>query len=342
MTFEPSKILVPGEKHGLPAATPFFEKAKGLGFDLSRNPLETLQINIGKLCNQACLHCHVEAGPKRPENMTTETVDRLLSLLAEAPSIKTVDITGGAPELNPNFRRLVTTARALKKNVIDRCNLTVFYELGQEDTPEFLATNQVAIVASLPCYSESNVNKQRGRGVFGKSIRALQKLNSLGYGKASSGLNLDLAYNPIGPYLPPDQAKLQAEYKTKLKDDFGIEFNRLYCITNMPIKRFAEDLKRAKKIGEYMSLLSDHFNSQAAANIMCRNLLSVGWDGKLYDCDFNQMLEIPVGNRTSTLWDIKAFSEFDKGEVAFANHCYGCTAGSGSSCGGATLEKKKL
>jgi radical SAM/Cys-rich protein len=304
--------------------------------ELKRDAIKILQVNIGKRCNQACHHCHVESGPNRTENMERETVERLLELLAKEPQIHTVDITGGAPELNPYFRYFVSEIRNMGKEVIDRCNLTVFFEEGQHDTPEFLKENGVQIVASLPCYKEDNVDAQRGKGVFDKSIAALEKLNSLGYGKEGSGRILNLVYNPVGEHLPPAQAKLEADYHAHLKDAFGIVFNQLFTITNMPIKRYAHMLKREGKIEEYMQLLIDNFNPQAAAGVMCTELVSVGWDGQVYDCDFNQMLEIPLNWEPRNLWDIDRFSNIDSG-IAVASHCFGCTAGAGSSCGGALL-----
>jgi len=305
------------------------------GLTLARLPLQTLQVNIGKLCNQACLHCHVEAGPKRTELMSRETMDRLLELLAGAPTVHTVDITGGAPELNPHFRSFVRDLRAAGREVIDRCNLTVFFEPGQEDTPEFLARERVQIVASLPCYTRGNVDQQRGGGVFDLSIRALQRLNTLGYGRDGSGLVLDLVYNPLGPSLPGGQEALERDYKRELHEGFGVEFSRLYTITNMPIKRFLHDLERSGRLEEYMQLLAESFNPLAAEGVMCRTLVSVGWDGALYDCDFNQMLELDQGGRPRTVWQISALVELDQDPIATGDHCYGCTAGAGSSCGGA-------
>ncbi len=302
---------------------------------IDRTPVEILQVNIGRLCNQACHHCHVEAGPKRTENMEEPTVDRVIELLENSSTIHTVDLTGGAPELNPHFRKLVSAARKNGKKIIDRCNLTVLYEAGQEETAFFLKENEVQITASLPCYSKNNVEKQRGRGVFDKSIEALKLLNSLGYGKEGSSLTLDLVYNPTGPFLPPAQEKLQKDYKAELKELFDIEFNNLFTITNMPIKRFLHDLERAGKLNEYMELLANSFNRAAAMGIMCRNLVSVSWDGGLFDCDFNQMLELPLGANRPTLWDISSFDELKEKPITFANHCYACTAGAGSSCGGA-------
>ena len=303
---------------------------------LKRESVKILQVNIGKRCNQACHHCHVEAGPKRPENMERKTVDRLLALLAKEPQIHTVDITGGAPELNPHFRYFVQEIRKMGKEVLDRCNLTVLFEPNQEDTGVFLKENQVQIVASLPCYQEDNVDAQRGKGVFGKSMAALEDLNALGYGQEGTGLILNLVYNPVGEHLPPPQAQLEADYHAHLKNKFGIVFNHLFTITNMPIKRYAHALKRDGKMQDYMQLLVDSFNPQAAKGMMCTELVSIGWDGKIYDCDFNQMLEIPINRLPRDIWQIEKLSKVDS-DIAFASHCFGCAAGSGSSCGGALL-----
>ncbi|MBI3940042.1 MAG: arsenosugar biosynthesis radical SAM protein ArsS [Acidobacteria bacterium] len=300
---------------------------------LTRRQTTTLQINVGKLCNQACHHCHVEAGPKRTEVMPADVVDRLLELLELSPCIETVDVTGGAPELNPHFRRLVRETRRLNRRVIDRCNLTVLLEAGQEDLAEFLASNRVEVVASLPCYTAENVDRQRGRGVFDKSIRALKLLNDLGYDRHGSGLSLHLVYNPLGAFLPPPQEKLEAGYKMHLRERFGIEFNRLFTLTNMPIKRFADFLVRSGQVESYLCLLVNHFNPATVEKLMCRSLVSVGWNGRLYDCDFNQMLEIGTLH-AGTLWDIRSFDDWSGERIAVAGHCFGCTAGAGSSCGG--------
>ncbi len=315
----------------------FSESLSTGGLKLDRTPVEILQINIGRLCNLACHHCHVDAGPKRTENMDSATVDKVIELLERSKTIHTVDLTGGAPELNPHFRRLITASRQLKKKIIDRCNLTVLYEPGQEETAYFLKENGVHIVASLPCYSKKNVEQQRGHGVFDKSIEALKLFNKLGYGKSDSSLRLDLVYNPTGPFLPPSQEKLQQDYKTELKELFDIEFNELFTITNMPIKRFLKDLERSGKLSEYMELLANSFNPTAAKGIMCRSLVSVGWNGEIFDCDFNQMLELPLGAGRKTLWDLNSFDELENKPITFANHCYACTAGAGSSCGGALV-----
>ncbi len=305
----------------------------------TRTVTTTLQINVGKRCNQACNHCHVEAGPKRTEEMSRETADRVIELLRATPSIETVDITGGAPELNPHFRRLVSEARRRGHEVIDRCNLTILSEPGMADLGEFLAAEKVHIIASLPCYGPENVDEQRGRGVFAKSIAALSALNRLGYGREDSGLVLDLVYNPLGSFLPPPQERLQASYKVELGRKFGIVFNRLLTITNMPISRFAHYLERTSEYDSYMELLHESFNPHTVAGLMCRSMVSVGYDGKLYDCDFNQMLELGIGVESPvvTIWEIDSFADFQGGRIATGSHCLGCTAGSGSSCGGAVV-----
>ena len=312
----------------------FHEKLKNENLNLLRDQVEILQVNIGRLCNQACHHCHVEAGPLRTENMGSQTVDRLIELIAASPSVKTIDITGGAPELNPHFRKFVTACHRMGKHIIDRCNLTVLFEPGHEDTAMFLKKHSVHIIASLPCYSKDNVEKQRGRGVFNKSIEALKILNSLGYGITDSSLKLDLVYNPTGPSLPPEQKKLEDGYKKELKALFNIEFNNLFTITNMPIKRFLDDLGRAGKFESYMDLLANNFNPHAVNSVMCKSLVSVSWDGTLFDCDFNQMLELPLGGEQKDIWSISSLSELTASPIALANHCYACTAGAGSSCSG--------
>lgn len=311
---------------------------RGIG-PLVRHSVTTLQINVGKLCNQACHHCHVEAGPKRTEMMSREVAERVMTILAASPLVQTVDITGGAPELNPHFRWLAGESRRMGRHVIDRCNLTVFFEPGQEDLPEFLAAQGIEIVASLPCYTEENVDKQRGHHVFQKSIEALRLLNRLGYGLPSSDLQLSLVYNPQGIVVPPPQEKLQADYKRELLRHFGIQFHRLFTITNMPIKRFADELNRTGKYREYLSLLVNHFNPATVDGLMCRTMLSVGYDGKLYDCDFNQMLDMQIcsaaGHVPRNVWDLQSAEELAGASIATGSHCFGCTAGSGSSCGGA-------
>jgi radical SAM/Cys-rich protein len=310
---------------------------------LRRGVIETLQVNVGKLCNQACHHCHVDAGPKRTEIMTTSTAERVMALVEANPGVSTVDFTGGAPELNPSFPFLVERVRQLGRRVIVRCNLTVFYETRMDWVPGFFRRHGVEVVCSLPCYTADNVDRQRGSGVFDRSIDALRWLNRLGYGRPGSGLALDLVYNPVGPLLPPSQPALETRYREELGARFGIEFHRLLTITNMPIKRFAEQLHRWGQYAEYMGVLINHFNPAAMAGLMCRSLLSVGWDGTLYDCDFNQMLDLPLGEAgddgagrvRQTIWNVTELDILTGQSIATGNHCFGCTAGAGSSCGGA-------
>jgi radical SAM/Cys-rich protein len=310
----------------------------GLG-PLRRTRVSTLQLNIGLQCNLACHHCHVESGPKRIERLDRRGIERIIELLERNPDVATLDITGGAPELHKDFRALVRAARSLGRKVIDRCNLTILFEPGQEDTAAFLAEQGVDIVASLPCYSLKNVEQQRGRGVFDGSIRALQQLNRLGYGssegRTESEPRLDLVYNPVDAFLPPSQESLEAQYRDELSSRFGIVFNRLLTITNMPIKRFAHELHREGRYEAYMGLLINHFNPNNVESLMCRSLVSVGSDGTLYDCDFNQALELlPPGPRR-TIFDIDGFAELEGDRISTATHCFGCTSGTGSSCGGA-------
>ena len=304
---------------------------------IRRNTLEILQVNLGYLCNQSCLHCHVAAGPNRKELMSRETIEHLLPIL-EIPSVHTLDLTGGAPEMNPIFQEIVLEARSLNVKVIDRCNLTILLEPGFEDRAQFLAENEVQIVASLPCYLEQNVDGQRGKGVYQKSIDAMQLLNRLGYGQEGSNLTMTLVYNPIGPYLPPPQKDLESEYKTYLYYHFGIVFNQLFTITNMPIARFGSTLISKGEFENYMNLLKDAFSAANLAGLMCRNLLSVDWQGYVYDCDFNQMLNMnitsPDSNEPLHIRDI-VVNSLSNIPVNIADHCYGCTAGQGSSCGGA-------
>jgi radical SAM/Cys-rich protein len=296
--------------------------------------IETLQVSVGKLCNQTCRHCHVDAGPTRTEIMTRETTAQVVEVLRRY-NIPKLDITGGSPELNPNFEYLVSEARALGRHVTDRCNLTVFYVEGKGHLPEFLRDHQVEVTASLPCYTEENVDAQRGKGVFSKSIEALQRLNRLGYGQPGTGLVLNLVYNPLGPSLPPAQKLLEGTYCQQLGERFGIVFNSLYTLTNMPISRFLADLVRQGNYERYMELLVRTFNPATVQGLMCRTLLSVGWDGALYDCDFNQMLEMPVNHGLPQ--HIRDFDAFvlARREIRTGSHCFGCTAGSGSSCTGA-------
>jgi radical SAM/Cys-rich protein len=301
---------------------------------LSRKSPATIQVNVGKWCNQACHHCHVDAGPRRTERMTRETAERMIEVLAASHRVETLDITGGAPELNSNFAMLVERARALGRKVIVRCNLTVTLEPGMEWLVEFYRRSGVELVCSLPCYTAENTDRQRGAGVFDKSIVALRNLNAAGFGRGT--LRLDLVYNPIGSSLPPPQAELEAQYRDELDRNFGVVFDRLLTITNMPIARFANQLRIAGNQAEYMSLLVNHFNPATVDALMCRDLVSVGWDGRLYDCDFNQMLEIPLGApATSTIWDLDDVGALAGARIATGSHCFGCTAGAGSSCGGA-------
>ncbi len=307
-----------------------------LGAPLRRGKVEILQINVGKLCNQTCVHCHVNAGPGRKEIMTRETIDRIVDWLA-ATDIPKVDITGGAPEIIPDFRHLVGRVTELGRHIMDRCNLTIFFEPGHEYLPEFLAEREIEVIASLPCYSAKNVDAQRGNGVFEKSIRALQRLNELGYGTLPK-LPLHLVYNPVGAFLPGPQAELEADYHQALREHFGIVFNRLWTITNMPISRFAAWLHREGKYSEYMQLLIDNFNPASIAGLMCRTTLSIGWRGELYDCDFNQMLDLQWQNgKPLFLWDIDP-AGLENRPIITGDHCFGCTAGAGSSCGGALVQ----
>ena len=302
---------------------------------LRREATRTLQLNVTLRCNLACHHCHVESGPKRTEAMGAATVERIIELMDGGGALETVDLTGGAPEMHPEFRRLVRAARERGLDVIDRCNLTIFYEDGYRDLPEFLAEQGVYVIASLPCYTKENVEQQRGRNVFDRSIAALRRLNELGYGASDSSLLLDLVYNPMGSSLPPPQAELEDEYRRELRELFGIEFRSLLTITNMPIKRFADLLRREGEYDAYLSLLVNHFNPETVPWLMCRSLVSVAHDGQLYDCDFNQALDLPLGGKRRTLWDIESLSELEGEPIATAAHCFGCTAGAGSSCGGA-------
>ena len=300
---------------------------------LSAKRITTLQVNVGKFCNQTCRHCHVDAGPHRvAEQMTHETATQVIAILRRHPSLTTLDITGGAPELNAQFRFLITEARALGRGVIDRCNLTTLALPAYSDLPEFLAEQRVHIVASLPCYLEENVDRQRGKGVYAASITVLQRLNQLGYGRETH-LPLDLVYNPIGAHLPPPQAALEQDYKRELLTRFGIQFNQLIAITNMPISRFRQDLEGSGKLAGYVNLLEQQFNAAAVDDLMCRTLISVSWDGRLFDCDFNQMLEMPIAN-ARTIWNFD-LDEFERRRICTGDHCLGCTAGAGSSCSGA-------
>jgi len=312
---------------------------------LNLNPLsiDTLQVNLTKLCNQACRHCHVDSSPKRTESLGDAHFEKVIEL-AKNPSIKVVDLTGGAPELHPRFRELVERVRAENKQVMIRHNLTVAFDPHPQTgesmlwVHEFFQTHKLTLVSSLPYYREFLTDRQRGQGVFKKSILGLQKLNTLGYGKPGSGLEINLVYNPVGHYLPPEQKALETEYKKELKENFGIEFNQLFAITNLPVKRFKEDLIRNNQLENYMEKLINSFNPQAALGVMCRSMLSVSWDGKVYDCDFNQMLEMQsmtIDQKPVTLDNFNAESFLNR-SILWADHCYGCTAGAGSSCGGTT------
>ena len=302
---------------------------------LKRKPLQTLQVNLGYLCNQSCLHCHVNAGPHRTEMMDAQTL-ALIPEILRARGISTLDLTGGAPELHSGFKDLVRMARAQGVRVIDRCNLTILFEPGQEDLAEFLADQRVEIVASMPCYSAANVDKQRGDGVFDKSIAGLQKLNQLGYGQPGSGLSLNLVYNPQGASLPPEQQALQADYKRELLKHFGIVFNELFALTNMPIQRFGSTLVSKGTFDSYMELLKSSFQAHNLDGVMCRNMISVDWQGWLSDCDFNQQLGLNLGT-TGLQRHARDLlkTDFDNQAIRVAGHCFGCTAGQGSSCGGA-------
>ncbi len=302
---------------------------------ISRRSLTILQVNLGYRCNLSCVHCHVNAGPTRTEEMDGDTIEQLIALIEQQrPAV--LDLTGGAPELNPHFRELVEVARGLGVEVIDRCNLTILFEPGQEDLAEFLAAQGVTVTASLPCYLEENVSQQRGKGVYDDSIRALRRLNQLGYGHKSE-LQLNLVYNPVGAVLPPPQSTLQADYKRELGERFGVVFDQLFTITNMPISRFGAVLLANGDYPAYMNLLRDNFSSDNLETVMCRDLVSIDWQGYLYDCDFNQMLDMPIlaSSERRHLRDLLAEPDSILAPILTGEHCYGCTAGQGSSCGGA-------
>ena len=322
------------------AAVGFEEKLAAHGLELrASDSIETLQVNVGKLCNQACKHCHVDASPARTEIMTRETVERVLDAVRRF-RVPTLDITGGAPELNPSFRHLVSEARRAGAHVIVRHNLTVMFEPGQEDLPEFFRERGVEVVSSLPYFLEQQTDAQRGRGVFGKSIEALRRLNAAGYGRDGGALKLNLVYNPVGAFLPPAQGSIERDFKRELLARYGVAFDRLYTITNMPIKRFLEYLRRSGNEERYMQRLVEAFNPATVEGLMCRTLVSVDWTGRLYDCDFNQMLELGVAPGLP-----QTIEDFDPAKLAArpvvtGAHCFGCTAGAGSSCGGAVAVKK--
>jgi len=318
------------------ALTPFREKLMESGLHpLQPTGVEILQINVGKMCNQVCKHCHVDAGPDRKEIMTRDTMQQCIDALAKNPSLKIVDLTGGAPEMNPDFRWFVEEIKKLDRHIIVRCNLTII--LANEkynDLPEFYKENNIEVVCSLPFYTKDRTDRQRGNHVFEKSIQALQMLNEVGYGIDETGLILNLVYNPAGAFLPPLQSSLEKEYKDALIERFSIRFNHLFVITNLPISRFLDYLLRTNNYESYMQKLVDVYNPAAAAHVMCRNTISVGWDGYLYDCDFNQMLEMKVNGRSRHISEF-SMAELNGRSIRTGQHCYGCTAGAGSSCGGA-------
>jgi radical SAM/Cys-rich protein len=334
-TFFQLKVLN-GKELSQAKFTPFAEKIAGVGFErFEPTGIDIFQINIGKLCNQTCAHCHVDAGPdKKVENMSRETLEICLDILRTHRSIKTVDITGGAPEMNAHFRWFVEECRALDIRVMNRCNLTIIKANKKyHDLPEWFAAHQVHIVSSLPHFSRTRTDAQRGDGVFEDSIAALQLLNAVGYGQPDSGLQLDLVYNPSGAFLPGNQAALEREFKQQLKRKFQIEFNNLFAITNMPISRFLDYLLESENYESYMESLVNAFNPSTVANVMCRNTISVSWDGYMYDCDFNQMLDLKVAGQGKHIRDFD-FEALTKRSIVLNQHCYGCTAGAGSSCGG--------
>jgi radical SAM/Cys-rich protein len=318
---------------------PFAQRLHLNGDGLKRRAVDVLQVNLGRYCNLACIHCHVESGPTRTEMMSRRNIDAVLRFLAST-EIPTLDITGGAPELHPDFDYLVESARKLGRHVMDRCNLTVIFEPEKDYLPEFFERQKVELVCSLPCYSEENVDKQRGKGTFELSIRALQIFNRIGYGQPDSNLVLNLVYNPVGPHLPPPQDKLEQDYKRILNDQFGIVFNHLYCLSNMPITRYETHLRLRGEYERYMELLADSFNAGTLNQVMCRHLISVGWEGSIYDCDFNQMLGLSLRDARGEALNIGTLISLDQvleRSITIGDHCYACTAGSGSSCGGALV-----
>ena len=319
---------------------PFQDKLKESNlYPLKARGTEVFQVNMGKMCNQVCNHCHVDAGPDRKEIMTKETMQQCINVLKNNPSLQTIDLTGGAPEMNPNFRWFVEEVKKLDRHIIVRCNLTIILANKKYfDLPEFYKQNNIEVVSSLPCYTQSTTDSQRGNHVFEKSIQALQMLNNTGYGKDETGLILNLVYNPAGAFLPPSQNGLEKEYKVALKQKFDITFNQLFTITNIPINRFLDYLVKSAKYESYMETLVNAYNPVSAANVMCRNTISIGWDGYLYDCDFNQMLEMKVGTQSNHISTFN-IEELNKRNILIGQHCYGCTAGAGSSCGGEVLNK---
>lgn len=331
------EIIEHGRNHDF-NLVPFQQKLEqGNLFPFKPTQVEIFQVNIGKMCNQTCRHCHVDAGPDRTEIMALETIQQCMDVLKENPQLRTVDITGGAPEMHPNFRWFVEEISKLNRHIMVRCNLTIilankkYYSL-----PEFYKQHYVEVVSSLPFYTQDRTDRQRGEGVFKDSIEALQLLNSVGYGKEGSGLLLNLVYNPAGSFLPASQSSLEKQYKQALSQRYNIEFNNLYVITNMPISRYLDYLLNSGNYERYMQKLVDAYNAAAAQKVMCRNTISVGWDGYLYDCDFNQMLELKVSNKNKHISNFN-IDELNKREIIIGQHCYGCTAGSGSSCGGAVI-----
>ena len=338
-----NKLAIAGEQieileHGQSgdySLIPFQQKLDENGlYPLKPTNIEIFQVNIGKMCNQVCKHCHVDAGPDRKEIMTKETMQQCLEALKKNPSLKTVDLTGGAPEMNPDFRWLVEEIKKLDRHIIVRCNLTIILANKKyHDLPQFYKQHYIEVVSSLPFYTQDRTDRQRGNGVFEESIKALQMLNEVGYGKEGTGLILNLVYNPAGAFLPPSQEALKREFKNSLMGKYGIEFNNLFAITNLPISRFLDYLLQTGNYENYMEKLVNSYNPVAAANVMCRNTVSVGWDGYLYDCDFNQMLELKVACSSKHIADFNT-NDLNNREIIVGQHCYGCTAGSGSSCGG--------
>ena len=320
------------------ALIPFQQKLEETGlFPLKPLQLEIFQVNIGKMCNQTCRHCHVDAGPDREEIMTKETMQQCIEVLKNNTQLKIVDLTGGAPEMNPNFRWFVEEIKKLDRHVIVRCNLTIILANKKyHDLPEFYKLHKIEVVSSLPFYTQDRTDRQRGNGVFEQSIKALQMLNEVGYGKGNTGLILNLVYNPAGAFLPPLQQSLEKEYKQALMQHYGIAFNNLFTITNMPISRYLDYLLTTGNYETYMEKLVNAYNPVAAANVMCRNTISIGWDGYLYDCDFNQMLELKVNGNSRHISEFNG-EDLNKREIIIGQHCYGCTAGAGSSCGGAVV-----
>ena len=338
---EQLEILEHGVNHDEYRLVPFQQKMENIGlFPLKPTGVEIFQINVGKMCNQVCKHCHVDAGPDRKEIMTRETMQQCIGVLKNNPSLKTVDLTGGAPEMNPDFRWFVEEIKKASPNVhiIVRCNLTIIRANKKYfDLPEFYKQHNIEVVSSLPFYTKDRTDRQRGDGVFEDSIEALKMLNAVGYGVEGTRLQLNLVYNPAGAFLPPDQTTLEKEFKVQLKKDFNIQFNNLYAITNLPISRYLDYLLQSGNYEKYMEKLITAFNPAAAANVMCRNTISIGWDGWMYDCDFNQMLELKVDVKGKHIGDYNQ-QDLDNRDVILNQHCYGCTAGAGSSCGGAVAE----